>query len=563
MAADNSIVGIRINGTLYPVPPGITHVAPGMMTIPVTVTGGMNTIDVLVNNLGSFTALQLCGTLTVIQEECCNLPAPKNLNCTLTASDQILTWDPVPGAANYELTLNFNDPTCCSVIGPLMTLTISTATTSHVVPGTTTCFSWSLRTVCENGKKSDHTAKRCFCGNNPPCSLPVPSNLNCNLSAEGQTLTWDPIPGAASYDIMISYNDPLCCDNNELPYSTLLTSATNSIVIPSVVECFSWSVRTRCADNSITEFSAPVCACGDEDACNLPAPTNLDCIISGNDQVLSWDPVAFAVSYQVIISYNDPLCCDNGLMPYSISLTTSDPFIVLPGPEDCFSWEVRAVCIDGIYSPFSEKKCSCHWINPCSVEAPTNLDCEVYLNNRLLSWDPVPGAVSYEVEVIYNDPTCCASGFPSMFIFTPTSPSLLVSMNNPNCYSWRVRAICSDGSISPWSDKICNCFPFSPKPNTSSGNHPLIEDKIIDLRIKITPNPVQHTAQFNVENTNLNRKEKGLLLIKTIDGKTVYESTIDLNETTEVDMSAFENGYYIYQIIHAQVNTSGKLVVQH
>ena len=393
------------------------------------------------------------------------------------------------------------------------------------------------------------------------CVLPAPSNLDCHLLAAGQHLTWDAVPGAIGYEIMISYNDPNCCNSSQLPYSTLTTVVGTAFVVPSLTDCFSWRVRTICANQTKSDFSEVACACGNEQACMLPAPTNLECTILGTVRELSWDAIPLAASYEVVISYNDPNCCNSSTLPYSVVIPTTDLSVTIPNLTDCFSWQVRAKCIDGDVSPFSNIECSCHQVDPCTLEAPRGLDCTFSGNNRLLSWDAVVGAVGYEVELIYNDPTCCgtAGGFPSIMRFNTTGTSILISLANSFCYSWKVRAVCADGSFSPWSVTICACD-FPTKSNKTNNSN-LNSFQEADLDVRLLSNPVQQTATFTIKSSQLKVDAMGTIVIATGEGRVVHTSTIQLNGTTQIDVSNLENGFYVYQIKHNQTIQAGKMVI--
>ena len=79
------------------------------------------------------------------------------------------------------------------------------------------------------------------------------------------------------------------------------------------------------------------------------------------------------------------------------------------------------------------------------------VDTEVY--DPIFSWDPVPGAATYELEINPQEDfspgsrVCCVGvGFPK--IIAPTLPGAELK---DNTYYWRVRAIDAFGNAGSWN----------------------------------------------------------------------------------------------------------------
>lgn len=91
----------------------------------------------------------------------------------------------------------------------------------------------------------------------------------------------------------------------------------------------------------------------------------------------------------------------------------------------------------------------------CTVPTGLFASCE----RQVMVWNPVPSAVTYSIEVSFNDPACCRSSYlPSGFLWNDlTSPSLPFSAFSTvryDCFRWRVKANCADGE-SDWSAWQC------------------------------------------------------------------------------------------------------------
>jgi PKD repeat protein len=78
LGADNSVSNITVNGTNYPASAVFNPLSsPGSIAVnPGDIISGLNTIDIVVNNLGIYTGLFLCGNLTVNY----NCPQPCQVN---------------------------------------------------------------------------------------------------------------------------------------------------------------------------------------------------------------------------------------------------------------------------------------------------------------------------------------------------------------------------------------------------------------------------------------------------------------------------------------------------
>ncbi|MBL7727849.1 MAG: T9SS type A sorting domain-containing protein [Dinghuibacter sp.] len=93
-------------------------------------------------------------------------------------------------------------------------------------------------------------------------------------------------------------------------------------------------------------------------------------------------------------------------------------------------------------------------ITPCKTPANLISDCRT----GVLSWDAVPGATGYTVEITYNDPNCCRSPyqpFSNRFEVTGNSYTIRsIPINSIYCISWKVMAHCGkEGSA--WSRSVC------------------------------------------------------------------------------------------------------------
>lgn len=215
-----------------------------------------------------------------------------------------------------------------------------------------------------------------------------PSGLDSQSGATATVLSWKPVRGATLYQVQVamssSFNDPI------LDVTTVNTHATPTVAVPpgkvywrvSATKGGGWSKWSTASFNR-SQRSGPVL---------VEPDNNTEFRQSVKPPVLRWAPVPGAASYSVEI--------DGGLDPdwvdtktYSTETTSLVP-TETQEPAD-YSWRVRADFGNGISSKASDART--YTIKPMpdvqiDNTAPTMQDV-------VLQWDPVPGAVDYEVRV--------------------------------------------------------------------------------------------------------------------------------------------------------------------
>lgn len=176
------------------------------------------------------------------------------------------------------------------------------------------------------------------------------------------------------------------------------------------------------------------------------------------------------------------------------------------------------------------------------LSAPTNLKD----NGSSLSWDPVPGAVSY----IVSSPTkiaidCCGKEGVSIAPITTTTNSVnLPGKLKYNCFVWQVTAVCEDGTKSPVSKQMCHRGLSVIKDDAD-----IIKIKSLKAtkdKVSIYPNP--NSGNMNIK-IDLAKDSNVILNIFTVDGNLV--KTVENIKTTNgrVDFnfqSNLQKGVYLF-----------------
>lgn len=222
-------------------------------------------------------------------------------------------------------------------------------------------------------------------------------------------------------------------------------------------------------------------------------------------------------------------------------------------------------------------------LDECSVSAPTGLQV-THLSSfqSQFTWNPVWGAVSYVLEISPNDPACCGGNqmfITAPFVFPVASNSEIIDFSqilwpwgnggtggetSVRCFSWRVRAVCANGSMSNYSQSMCS-NPGSGEPwlrpaktgssmTEDSGNEMLqgTDGNIGGFNAAeavIFPNPAKESVEINVrglqsETINIQILDATGKVVKTIKNLRTENGQI----SKQLNVESFDKGTYLIQI---------------
>ena len=278
-----------------------------------------------------------------------------------------------------------------------------------------------------------------------PCDAPIPvvyisilSNGSLITNYQSIVISWDTNP--TGYTIT-DPTQPLAI------YTDVLYTITVTVLDPEGHTCiYTYDYIYEC-----------------EPDCETTAPTNLQ--VSGT--TLTWDPVPGATSYIITSpAGNVPQIdcdCDKGTGISLAPVTVNTNNYTLPASlaDNCFVWQVTAICESGDKSPISEQACYKPKEEECEVTAPTNLQ----VSGTTLSWNPVPGAIAYIISspagnVPQIDCGCDGSnGISIAPVTVNTNSYTLPASLSDKCFVWQVTAICKSEKKSPISKQAC----YTPK----------------------------------------------------------------------------------------------------
>jgi hypothetical protein len=285
---------------------------------------------------------------------------------------------------------------------------------------------------------------------------PVPIGPNDGVVVSGMPgFAWNPVAGAEEYEFEIAadagFNSPVLGSGKD-DFRTKNTRATLVETAPNGT--YWWRVRAIGRSGGASLWShgrslkkrwAPVTA--------LQSPVGGTTIVYPSTPLkLSWSPVAGARKYLVSLA-TDPslgsLVPINGSgKPVETSATALTPAAALaPGT---YYWGVTPLDAEGNRgTPSSVGSFTWAWPSTTTPHV-SDLVSAPELFDPQFTWDRVPGAARYEVEINSSmdfapgSKVCCAG----TTINTSLSPTVVFK---DNTYYWRVRAIDMDGHAGTWN----------------------------------------------------------------------------------------------------------------
>lgn len=271
------------------------------------------------------------------------------------------------------------------------------------------------------------------------------------------TFSWAAVKGAAAYEFQLSADGAfrsIVLSQGAGAFQTKNTAATISKTLPD--GNYFWRVRALSAKGDAGPWSRTrTIRKSWSDAPVLKAPSGNATISYPDPLVLSWSPVARAFKYQMEVATDPAL--GSGAPGFSKPIETSgtDFAVGLALPAGRYYWAITP--LDAQKNKGQRSAVGSFvvvWPSATATRtADLNADDRVY--DPQLSWDAVPGAARYEVEVSGSDDfapgakVCCNDSTTG----TSLSPKKVLPNNTGlgGGYFWRMRAIDVDGNAGVWN----------------------------------------------------------------------------------------------------------------
>jgi hypothetical protein len=335
----------------------------------------------------------------------------------------VFSWDPVTGADKYNFVLAA-DSAFNSVVYQLNGTKNTRATPDKTVPNGT--YYWRVQAVDVNGHVSGWSESRSIeklWADSPTLATPDDA-ATISFPDEPLVLRWNPVPGAAKYHVFVATDPDLASlvTSDGKPWETQATNAAPAILLSS--NTYYWAVTPVDAQGNEGEQSEVRSFTWEWPSTTTPAVE--DAVPNTEFYVprFSWDPVPGAAKYEVEInSVSDfpagasKVCCNSSDWPIT---TTFIPKETLP--NNTYYWRVRALNARGDAGDWNE--------GPSFVKTFANYPdlSELGIKNLhmrdtsdpgtdadpgtpgyqtqlpIITWDAIPGASSYQVNVVPHDP---------------------------------------------------------------------------------------------------------------------------------------------------------------
>ncbi|WP_461302238.1 trypsin-like serine protease [Aureisphaera sp.] len=187
----------------------------------------------------------------------------------------------------------------------------------------------------------------------------------------------------------------------------------------------------------------------------------------------------------------------------------------------------------------------------CLANPPSDLAYNSLTNS--ISWDATSSTGLYDITIVRNDQLCCRGlEVPSTETWTNyEGTSLIVPLPPNSCFSWKVRARCSNNSEGPWSETQCE--------NDEIGLRSTVPLNGFD--VFIYPNP--NNGRMTIKTESSNGENYALNVIDFSGHKVIQLEGIRFGETMEIDLQKYGlgKGLYFFNIQTQNSNEIRKVIV--
>jgi hypothetical protein len=283
----------------------------------------------------------------------------------------------------------------------------------------------------------------------PALSAPaIPNPLSPSGDALDRTpaFAWDGVTGAVRYEFQVSADPGFNSTQASFFTKNTRASLTNTLTNGT----YWWRVRADDGAGNVSGWSNPLSFTKEwGSAPVLTAPANGATVVFPDTPLtLKWNAVPLAAEYKLEVA-SDVSFSESSLVSTNFPLETQALQYTVPEAlaNGTYYWAVTPIDAKGNVGTTSTVR-SFVWSWPYTPEntAVSDLVAAPEFYDPQFSWDPVPGAVRYEVEVSSAEASVVYSGTTIATSFSPKE------VFDDNVYNWRVRGIDSADHTGDWAD---------------------------------------------------------------------------------------------------------------
>ena len=474
----------------------------------------------------------------------CNATAPSGLSVTNVSTTQAtLSW-------NYNTTIDHYNVRY-KEIGSATWINESSITTGSITLNnlsTDTEYEWQIRAKCADDSGSDYSDAQGanFTTNvtSTTCNAIAPSGLTVTgVSTTETTLNWN-------FDTAIAYYDVRYRKVGNTNWSFKYSITAGNVTLTNLNEDtdYEWQIIAKCTDDSGSNYSdaegPSFKTTSNSSSINCSdTPTGLNISnLTSNSATLNWNYVSSVDHYNV--RYKKLGDSDwryvNSIQTESITLTDVNT-------SSSYEWQIRAKCSDRSGSNYSDgqgpnflpSSSNDISITPSCSDTPTGLYITNLTNNSVtVNWDYYSSVDHYNVR--YKKTGDSNWRYKNSIT---TGSITLTDVNTSSSYEWQIRAKCTDGSGSDYTDgQGPNFLPTASNKSAQPSINTYTNSSKTNLIIKI--------------DDQINTKEKQSVKIFNIYGRLVYEkSKISSNKEIVLDNN-IEDGIYVIMLF----NENGEII---
>jgi hypothetical protein len=335
-------------------------------------------------------------------------------------STPVFTWNSVKGADHYELQLAADSHFGSSVLGSssnsLKTGNTAATLSKNLADGT---YYWRVRSVNASGRAAGWSSTRSFvkAWTTAPTLIDPNDLFEVIWPTAPLRLHWSSVPGAVSYRVVVGTDPTLAAPVIGGPNSPVETQGT-TLALPNALAPgrYYWAITPKDSDGHPGRQSSVGSFSWNWPSTTTTAVNDLNSDPRVFDPQFSWAAVPGAARYEVEVNPSDDwnptakVCCSDATIGNSLSPTK------LLG-TNTYLWRVRAIDAQGDVGQWNVGPSFHIDIDPVAPTIP-NLRLRdnttdplpgpypIATTNPVIQWDPVPGASSYEVQLLDWNGSC-------------------------------------------------------------------------------------------------------------------------------------------------------------